>query len=83
MDFSQKIIIISIGFMVWAILAPRFNNPKYAELFLAYMTALLCSLIASSELLTTKPAAFFFTIGGVLAFCWEVVRKTIRITVRK
>jgi hypothetical protein len=47
------------------------------------MTALLFSLIGSSEIMMVKPIAFFFTLGGVLAFCYVVARKTIRITIRK
>ncbi|BBB92631.1 MAG TPA: hypothetical protein PKA28_03615 [Methylomusa anaerophila] len=83
MEFIQNINIILVGFLVWLIIAPRISSPKYGEMFLAYMTALLFSLIASSELLMVKPVAFFFTVGGVLAFCYVVARMTIRITIRK
>jgi hypothetical protein len=75
--------IIIYGFFVWLFIAPRRNNSKYGEFFLAYMTALLCSLVGSTELMMVKPVAFFFTIGGVFAFFYVVVRKTIRIAIRK
>ncbi|MDR1701606.1 MAG: hypothetical protein LBR56_02390 [Sporomusaceae bacterium] len=83
MEILQKITVILIGFTVWMCIAPRFNNPRYGELFLAYMTALLLSLVASSELFMTTPIPLFFTIGGVFAFCFELLKKTVRITIRK
>lgn len=75
--------IIMYGFIVWLFIAPRNNSSRYGEFFLAYMTALLFSLVGSSELLMIKPAAFFFTIGGVLAFVYVVMRKTIHIAIKK
>lgn len=75
--------IIIYGFFVWLFIAPKRNSSRYGEFFLAYMTALLFSLIGSSEIMMVKPVAFFFTIGGVLAFFYVVVRKTIRIAIRK
>lgn len=83
MEFMKNSNIILMGFLVWMIIAPRASSPRYGELFLAYMAALLFSLIGSSELMMTKPVAFFFTLGGVLAFCYVVARKTVRITIRK
>ena len=83
MEFMKNSNIILIGFIVWLIIAPRGSSPRYGELFLAYMAALLFSLIGSSELIMVKPVAFFFTLGGVLAFCYVVARRTIRVTIRK
>ncbi len=83
MEFMKNSNFILMGFLVWLIIAPRATSPRYGELFLAYMTALLFSLIGSSEIMMQKPIAFFFTLGGVLAFCYVVARKTIRITIRK
>lgn len=83
MDIIQYSNIILVGFFVWLVIAPRFGSPRYGELFLAYMVALLFSLIGSSEIMMIKPAAFFFTIGGVLAFFYIVARMTIRVTIRK
>ncbi|HEY3425593.1 MAG TPA: hypothetical protein VGL27_12410 [Negativicutes bacterium] len=82
MEFLKNSNIILMGFLVWVTIAPRFNSPQYGELFLAYMVALLFSLIASSEIIMIKPVAFFFTVGGVLAFCYVVARKTIKITIK-
>jgi len=42
----------------------------------------LFSLVATSEIIMIKPVAFFFTVGGVLAFCYLVARKTIRVTIK-
>lgn len=83
MEFVQHSNIIIIGFFVWLIMAPRVGSPRYGEFFLAYMTALLFSLIGSSEIMMIKPSAFFFTIGGVLAFFYIIARMTIKVTVRK
>jgi uncharacterized membrane protein len=83
MEFSKYTNIILIGFLVWLIIAPRAGSSRYGELLLAYMTALMLSLIGSSELMMVKPAAFFFTIGGVLAFCYVIARRMIRISVKK
>ncbi len=83
MELMQNSNIVALGFLVWLFIAPRRNSSRYGELFLAYMTSLLFSLVGSSELLMVKPIAFFFTIGGVLAFFYVIVRKTVRIGFRK
>lgn len=83
MELMQNSNIVALGFLVWLFIAPRRNSSRYGELFLAYMTSLLFSLVGSSELLMVKPVAFFFTIGGVLAFFYVIVRKTVRIGLRK
>ncbi|MPL81598.1 hypothetical protein SDC9_27526 [bioreactor metagenome] len=83
MGFVQHSNIILVGFLVWLVIAPRFGSPRYGELFLAYMTALLFSLIGSSEIMLIKPVAFFFTVGGVLAFFYILARMTIKVTIRK
>jgi len=83
MDFIQYTNIILVGFFVWLVMAPKFGSPRYGELFLAYMAALLFSLIGTSEIMMIKPTAFFFTIGGVLAFFYTVARMTIKVTIRK
>ena len=83
MGLMQNSIFIVLGFLVWLFIAPRRNSSRYGELFLAYMTTLLCSLVGSSEIIMVKPVAFFFTIGGVIAFFYVVVSKTVTITIRK
>jgi len=83
MDIFHYGNVILMGFSVWLIMAPRIGNPRYGELFLAYMTALLFSLIGSSEIMMIKPTAFFFTIGGVLAFFYVVFRSLVKISVKK
>lgn len=83
MDFANYISIVVIGFLVWVSIAPRLNSPRYGELFLAYMTALLFCLLATSEIMMIKPIAFFFTVGGVFAFFCVVARMTIRVNLHK
>ena len=83
MELAKNANVILLGFLVWITMAPRFSSPRYGELFLAYMVALLFSLIASSELMMVKPVAFFFTIGGVVAFIYLLARMTIRVTIRR
>lgn len=83
MDILNYSNVILVGFLVWLTLAPRVGNPRYGELFLAYMVTLMLCLIGTSEILMVKPVAFFFTVGGVLAFVYVVARSTIRISIRK
>lgn len=83
MGIMQNSNIVVLGFIVWLFIAPRRNSPRYSELFLAYMTTLLFSLVGSTEIITVKPVAFFFTIGGVLAFFYVVLRKTVTIVIKK
>ena len=82
MEFSKYFLVVAYGFVVWTLIAPRFGSPRFGELFLAYMAALLFSLQATSELILIKPVAFFFTVGGVFAFFFTVLRRTVRISVR-
>lgn len=83
MEFAKYINIVLIGFFVWLVIAPRVRSPRYGELLLAYTTALMLSLIGTSEIMMIKPDAFFFTVGGVFAFCYVVARRTLRISVKK
>lgn len=83
MDFFQNINIVLLGFFIWLAIAPRLNSPRYGELFLAYMAALLLCLLATSEIMMSKPVPFFFTVGGSFAFCYIVLRATIRVTIKK
>lgn len=83
MEFFKNTSTILYGFLVWLAIAPRFNSPKYGESFLAYMAALLFCLIASSEIMMIKPVAFFFTIGGSIAFCYVVARMAIKFSIKK
>lgn len=83
MDLVKHSNIVLLGFCVWLAIAPRTRSPQFSELFLAYMVALLFSLIATSEMILTKPIAFFFSVGGALAFCFVVARSAVRITIRK
>lgn len=83
MGIMQNSNIVILGFLVWLSIAPRHNSSRYGELFLAYMATLLFSLVGSTEIIMVKPVAFFFTIGGVVAFFYVVVRKTVTIVIKK
>lgn len=72
--------VIFMGFVVWLMMAPRRKGKQNGSSFLAYMVALLFSVLASADLLLIKPVAFFFTVGGALAFFVVIARNTIRIT---
>ncbi len=83
MEFSQNIYIVLCGFLVWLVIAPRLRASFDSDWFLAYMAALLLSLIGSSEIIMIKPAAFFFTVGGVFAFAYVVARSVVMLRIRK
>lgn len=83
MEYSQYLFVVVCGFIVWLVIAPRSGMQGYGEWFLAYMGALLLCLIGSSEIMLVKPVAFFFTVGGVFAFCYVVARSMLIIRIRK
>jgi Flp pilus assembly protein TadB len=83
MELSQNIYVVLCGFLVWLLIAPRAGMTGYADWFLAYMAALLLCLIGAAEVIMVKPVAFFFTIGGVLAFCYVLARARIAIRIKK
>ena len=83
MDIGQNVNVVLYGFLVWLIIAPRLSAEHYGDGFLAYMAALLLSLIASSEIMMVKPVAFFFTVGGVFAFCYVLARSMVMVRIRK
>ncbi|SEJ25705.1 hypothetical protein SAMN05660742_10518 [Propionispira arboris] len=82
MEFTQYMGTMAIGFIVWLFMAPKLNNPKCGELFLAYMVTLMCCLVGTAEVIVSKPIAFFFTIGGALAFFVVVVVRMFQITIK-
>jgi len=83
LDLFKNTNIVIVGFVVWLFIAPRITSPRYRELFLAYMTALLICLIATSELMIAKPVAFFFTVGGTFAFFYTVIRSRIQVKINR
>ena len=83
LEFGPNVYIVACGFLVWLAIAPQAGISGYGERFLAYMAALLFSLIASAEIMLVKPVAFFFTVGGVFAFCYVVARSTVMVRGRK
>lgn len=83
MELAKYKDVVLIGFLVWLCIAPRASSPRYRELFLAYMATLMFCLIGTTEIILIKPVAFFFTVGGVFAFIYVVVRSTFRVSIRK
>ncbi len=83
MEFGPNAYVVACGFLVWLAIAPRIDGPRYGDWFLAYMAALLFSLIGSAEIMMIKPVAFFFTVGGVFAFGYVVARSMVIIRIRK
>lgn len=83
MEVSHNIYVIACGFLVWLLIAPRRGMTSWDDWFLAYMAALLISLIGASEIILVKPVAFFFTVGGVLAFCYVLARSAVVIRIKK
>lgn len=80
---GSNLVIIAIGFLVWLLMAPRISSPKYGELFLAYMATLMFCLVGTTEIMMIKPIPFLFTLGGVLAFIYIIVRISVKITIRR
>lgn len=78
MEISQNIGTIFSGFMVLWFLAPRATSPYYGQLFLAYMVALLFIVVGTADLIMIKPTAFFFMVGGSVAFLLNVFMKIVR-----
>ena len=83
MDFAKYTNVVLLGFLVWLLIAPRVGNPRYRELFLAYMAALMLCLFGTSEIMLVKPVAFFFTVGGVFAFVYIVARSAVRVSLKR
>lgn len=83
MEFGNYTYAVITGFLVWLMMAPRAGRPGYGDWFLAYMTVLMFSLIGTAEIMMVKPVAFFFTVGGVLAFCYVLARSLAVVRVRK
>jgi uncharacterized membrane protein YccC len=83
MEFAKYTYVVLAGFLVWLTIAPRPSRPRYGEMFMAYMAALMFSLVGSSEIMMVKPVAFFFTIGGVLAFFYVAARSLVVVRIKK
>ncbi|MBP2645572.1 MAG: hypothetical protein H6Q75_1012 [Firmicutes bacterium] len=83
MEFSNYSNVIGIGFIVWVAMAPRTKRGNFGERFLAYMAALLFSLLGTSGIMMAKPNAFFFTVGGALAFLYVVVRSMVTVRIKR
>ncbi len=83
MDFAHYRSVVLLGFIVWLGIAPNLKSPNYGQTFFAYVVALLLCLVGTSEIILIKPIAFFFTIGGVVAFIFLLARMTVKITIKK
>lgn len=70
MAFYQYKEVIFFGFVVCWSLAPSISRPRFAELLLAYLSAMLVLLLATGEILTSYPVPFYFMVGGALALVY-------------
>lgn len=83
MDVTQYVSTIGMGFTVWLAVALLSDVFHHSERFLAYMVSLLFCLIGTSEIIMVKPVAFFFTVGGTLAFGYLVARSLLILRLKK
>lgn len=82
MEIGQNMYVLFAGFFVWLLIAPKINQPHYGDHFFAYTVALLLSLVGTSDMVLSNPVAFFFTVGGTVAFFYVLFTRTIRIIVK-
>lgn len=61
------------GFLIWYLMAPK--KKREGQPFLAYTIAFLISLLISSDLIYSKPSAFFFNVGGSFAFFMSYLKR--------
>ena len=68
------------GFLIWYLIFKK--KKREGQPFLAYTIAFLISLLISSDLIYSKPSAFFFNVGGSFAFFYVLFKKTVIITIK-
>jgi hypothetical protein len=70
--------IVWMGFVFWLIISPKLLKARDNSLFPAYMIALYLCLTVTSDIMYVMPTAFFFSVGGGLAFCYMLARLMVR-----
>ena len=67
-----------MGFVFWLLISPKVIKSRDNGMYPAYMSALYLSLTVSADAMYVIPTAFFFSVGGGLAFCYMFARLMIR-----
>jgi len=67
-----------MGFVFWLAISPNVLKSRDNGKYPAYMIALYLCLTISSDVMQVLPTAFFFSVGGGLAFCYMFARLMIR-----
>jgi hypothetical protein len=70
--------VVWMGFVFWLLISPKLLKARDNSLFPAYMIALYLCLTVTSDIMNVMPTAFFFSVGGGLAFCYMLGRLMIR-----
>jgi hypothetical protein len=78
MEISQHFGIIVMGFVVWFFMAPSKKNADYGKALPAYMVTMMLCIEASSDLMMSRPNAFFFTVGGSAAVFFVLFMRLLR-----
>lgn len=75
--FSNTNIMV-MGFVFWLMISPKLLKSRDNGMLPAYLVALYICLTVSADVMQAIPAAFFFSAGGGLAFCYMFARLMIR-----
>lgn len=75
--FSQTNIVV-MGFVFWVLISPNVLKSRDNGMIPAYLIALYLSLTVSADVMNILPTAFFFSVGGGLAFFYMLARFMIR-----
>ena len=67
-----------MGFVFWLAISPNVLKSRDNGMYPAYMIALYLCLTISSDAMHVMPTAFFFSVGGGLAFCYMLAKLMIR-----
>lgn len=78
LEIGQNLGTIGIGFLIWWILAPRSNGKEHGQPWLAYLVTMLVCLEVSSEMMMSRPNAFFFTVGGSIALFFVLLMRLLK-----
>ena len=70
--------IVWMGFVFWLIISPKVLKARGNSLVPAYMIALYLCLTVTADIMNVMPTAFFFSVGGGLAFCYMLARLMLR-----
>lgn len=78
-----EIQVMAWGFVVWLLMAPRPQQKEYPTMLASYMVVLAFSLIGTENLWRDMPIAFYFMIGGALAFMYVFFSRMVSVRVKR